>query len=153
MKKQQGFTLIELMIVVAIIAILAAIALPAYQDYVARSQVSEAMSLASGAKTAVAEYYADRGEAPADNDAAGLADPDDITGKYVDNVTVEDGVITATFKEEGVSSKIAGETLTLEPTFGDDDAGSVIWQCGGSVDPKYLPSSCREAAAEAPPAD
>src|SRR5690606_18523793 len=96
MKKQSGFTLIELMIVVAIIAILAAIALPAYQDYVARSQVSEANSLASGAKTAVAEEYANTGDFSGINNAsAGLAASGSITGDYVTGVAVEDGVITA----------------------------------------------------------
>lgn len=141
MKKQQGFTLIELMIVVAIIAILAAIALPAYQDYVARSQVSEAMSLASGAKTAVAEFYADRGDWPADNGEAGLAPAASIAGKYVDETEVADGVITSTFKAAGsVSAKIANETFTLTP---EDNGGSIKWTCGGSIGDKYKPSSCR----------
>jgi len=140
-KYQQGFTLIELMIVVAIIAILAAIALPAYQDYVARSQVSEAMSLASGAKTAVAEKYADTGDfAGIDNAAAGLADADEITGKYVESVTVADGVITVEFNDNA-SAKINQANITLTP---EDEGGSISWTCGGSVENKYLPSSCRQ---------
>lgn len=141
MKKQQGFTLIELMIVVAIIAILAAIALPAYQDYVARSQVSEAMSLASGAKTAVAEYYADRGQMPLDNAAAGLAAANSISGKYVTSTTVANGVITSVFKAPGsVSAKIANANFSLTPR---DNGGSIKWTCGGSIAEKYKPSSCR----------
>ncbi|HZX79751.1 MAG TPA: pilin [Lysobacter sp.] len=140
MKKQQGFTLIELMIVVAIIAILAAIALPAYQDYVARSQVSEAMSLASGAKTAVTEYYADKGAWPANNAAAGLAGAASINGKYVNQVAVASNVITATFRATGVSQKIQGGTFSLT---GTDAGGSISWACGGNIADKYKPSSCR----------
>lgn len=140
---QKGFTLIELMIVVAIIAILAAIALPAYQDYVARSQVSEAMSLSSGAKTAVAEYYADRGAWPTTNASAGLSPSTSIQGKYVASVAVgTGGGITATMKGSGsASSKIAGGTFIMVPT---DNAGSITWTCNtGTIDDKYLPSSCR----------
>lgn len=144
MKKQQGFTLIELMIVVAIIAILAAIALPAYQDYVARSQVSEAMTLSSGAKTAVTEYYADKGTFPTTNALAGLANDGSITGKYVASVTVgTGGGITALMKSAGsVSAKVAGKTFVLTPA---DAGGSITWDCkaSGTIDAKYRPSSCR----------
>ncbi|QII30195.1 prepilin-type N-terminal cleavage/methylation domain-containing protein [Stenotrophomonas maltophilia] len=144
MKNQKGFTLIELMIVVAIIAILAAIALPAYQDYVARSQVSEAMTLSSGAKTAVTEYYADKGAFPTTNALAGLAGASSISGKYVTSVTVgTGGAITAMLKGAGsVSSKVAGKTFVLTPA---DAGGSITWDCksSGTIDAKYRPSSCR----------
>ncbi|ENX9049879.1 pilin, partial [Neisseria gonorrhoeae] len=93
---QKGFTLIELMIVIAIVGILAAVALPAYQDYTARAQVSEAILLAEGQKSAVTEYYPNNGEWPKDNDSAGVASsPTDIKGKYVKSVTVAKGVVTA----------------------------------------------------------
>ncbi len=145
MKNQKGFTLIELMIVVAIIAILAAIALPAYQDYVARSQVSEAMTLSSGAKTAVTEYYADKGTFPDTNAKAGLADAKSINGKYVASVTVgTDGKITAKMKGTGsVSDKVQGKDFALIPK---DAGGSITWDCKSAsttIDAKYRPSSCR----------
>lgn len=139
---QKGFTLIELMIVVAIIAILAAIALPAYQDYVARSQVAEAFTLASGAKTAVAERYADTGSfTGVTNTTAGLAAAGSINGKYVNQVAVANGTITATMKTTGVSSKVQGGTFIMVPT---DAGGTITWTCNtGSINDKYLPSSCR----------
>jgi len=139
MKKQvqKGFTLIELMIVVAIIGILASIALPAYQDYTKRAHVTEGLSLASGAKTAVAEYYSTKASWPADNAAAGLADATDISGTAVTQVEVEDGVITATFNKKVTD----GATLELTPT---DAGGSIEWDCtGGDLDAKYRPSKCR----------
>ncbi|ENW6507911.1 pilin, partial [Neisseria gonorrhoeae] len=87
---QKGFTLIELMIVIAIVGILAAVALPAYQDYTARAQVSEAILLAEGQKSAVTEYYLNHGEWPKDNTSAGVASPaSNIKGKYVQKVEVE----------------------------------------------------------------
>lgn len=143
---QKGFTLIELMIVVAIIGILAAIALPAYQDYTKRAHVSEGLSLAGAAKLAVTEYYADKGDWPVDNEAAGLAaDPEDIKGNAVDSVAVAAGVITITYNE-----KVAdGATLIMTPTVNSDvtKVGSITWNCsgtdGGTVDPKYRPATCR----------
>src|SRR5690554_2375997 len=143
LQMQKGFTLIELMIVVAIIGILASVALPAYQDYTARSQMSEAMTLASGARTAVTEYYTSTGDFPGDNDSAGLADAAEITGNYVESVDIEDGVITATlFNASGVSEGIRGAKLILSPT---TTAGSVTWICkaDGTTPTKYYPTSCR----------
>ncbi|HFA2150675.1 TPA: pilin, partial [Neisseria gonorrhoeae] len=95
---QKGFTLIELMIVIAIVGILAAVALPAYQDYTARAQVSEAILLAEGQKSAVTEYYLNNGIWPSDNSAAGVASSSSIKGKYVKSVTVAKGVVTAEMK-------------------------------------------------------
>ncbi|HFC1807172.1 TPA: pilin, partial [Neisseria gonorrhoeae] len=95
---QKGFTLIELMIVIAIVGILAAVALPAYQDYTARAQVSEAILLAEGQKSAVTEYYLNHGEWPENNDSAGVASSADIKGKYVEKVEVAKGVVTAQMK-------------------------------------------------------
>ena len=147
MKRQQGFTLIELMIVVAIIGILAAIALPAYQDYTARSQMTEAMTLASGARTAVTEYYNSTGNFPTTNADAGLAAASSIAGNYVSSVTVgADGVITARLGTVGVSEGIRGRQIALTP---ETTTGSVKWTCGptatNGVDPKFVPSSCRSS--------
>ena len=145
MKKMQGFTLIELMIVVAIIAILAAIALPAYQDYVIRSQVSEGSVLADGAKTAVAEYYSNRGTAPTDNTSAGLASAASITGKYVVSLTVSGGLITTKFSKgspQRANSAIDTSTLIFSPTFGAT-AGSTVWKCSSAIAAKWLPVICR----------
>jgi len=148
-KVQQGFTLIELMIVVAIIGILAAIAIPAYQDYTIRAQVSEGLNLASGAKAAVSESFMDRGILPANNTAAGMESSGNITGKYVSSVGVNAGIITATFSNTGnqtANLSINGATLLLTPD-GVTTPGSVNWTCtGGAVlgsNPKWLPSACR----------
>jgi type IV pilus assembly protein PilA len=145
MKKQQGFTLIELMIVVAIIGILAAVALPAYQDYTARSQVSEAITLASGLKPTISEIWADRGNiTDADSGSAGLPAAADVVGKYVASVSVTDGLITATMRATGVTNSIASKTLSLSPITG---TGPILWTCKpgatDGLDPKYVPSSCR----------
>lgn len=148
MKKQlqQGFTLIELMIVVAIIGILAAIAIPAYQDYTIRAQVTEGLSLADGAKTAVSEFYTNTGSFPTSNASAGVATDTDIKGNYVEKVTVaqvsaSQGTITATFSSTPPfkANTALNQPLVLTGTGG---AGSITWTCTSALPQKYLPSSC-----------
>ncbi|HEZ4743003.1 TPA: pilin [Neisseria meningitidis] len=156
---QKGFTLIELMIVIAIVGILAAVALPAYQDYTARAQVSEAILLAEGQKSAVTEYYLNHGEWPANNSSAGVAtSASDIKGKYVQSVEVAKGVITATMLSTGVNKEIQGKKLSL---WAKRQNGSVKWFCGlpvtrtandevtaangnNGINTKHLPSTCRD---------
>ena len=145
MKKQQGFTLIELMIVVAIIGILAAIAIPAYQDYTIRAQVSEGLNLAGGAKAAVAEYTMDRGSWPDTNTTAGLSANTEINGKYVYSVTNTNGLISVAFGPgtEAHKTLLTG-VLELSPF---TNAGSIEWDCRSSAGPtiaaKHLPAACR----------
>ncbi|WP_061729228.1 pilin, partial [Neisseria meningitidis] len=127
---QKGFTLIELMIVIAIVGILAAVALPAYQDYTARAQVSEAILLAEGQKSAVTEYYLNHGEWPKNNTSAGVASSSEIKGKYVKSVEVKNGVVTATMLSSGVNKEIQGKKLSLWAKRQD---GSVKWFCGQPV--------------------
>jgi type IV pilus assembly protein PilA len=164
---QQGFTLIELMIVVAIIGILAAIAIPAYQDYTIRAQVSEGMNLAAAAKAAVAEDFLNEGVPPVNRTDAGMTpNATDTSGKYVISVGVANGVITVTYGNEANAQITAGgaNTLTLTPYESTDL--SVVWRCGGApapagtallgtsagmatayvpptVAPQYLPAACR----------
>ena len=142
MKKQQGFTLIELMIVVAIIGILAAIAIPAYQDYTIRAQVSEGLNLAGGAKAAISEYTMDTGRFPTDNTLAGIsATPTDINGKYTTSVTVAVGVISVLYGGTDAHALLTGNTLTMTP---NTNPGSIEWTCAGvGILPKHLPAACR----------
>ena len=165
-KLQKGFTLIELMIVVAIIGILAAIAIPAYQDYTIRAQVSEGLNLAAAAKAAVAETFLNRGSAPANRQVAGMTATDtDTNGKYVSSVNVINGVIVVTY---GLESNRSLNTQTLGITPYTTADGSVAWRCGAAPLPsgagiavmqgttyvpgtlasnttlnRYLPAACR----------
>jgi type IV pilus assembly protein PilA len=166
MKKiQKGFTLIELMIVVAIIGILAAIAIPAYQDYTIRAQVTEGLNLMSDIKAGVAEWYAQEGSWPSAITALGISSATAKSGKYVTQIEVNDGTIIATFGKQA-NSNINGDALALQPRLsGNND---VVWVCGRRVSPsgvgdpsagaapgasglttvasKYLPANCRPGA-------
>lgn len=149
MKAQKGFTLIELMIVVAIIGILAAIAIPAYQDYTARAQMAEAMTLADGLKVKVSEIFSQDGTCPVNTAATGGIDiATDINGKYVEKVTTGGTAaaaggctIVATMKTAGVATGLSGKTLTL--TLSNADKGSFVWTCSSNADDKYVPKSCQ----------
>jgi type IV pilus assembly protein PilA len=155
---QKGFTLIELMIVVAIIGILAAIAIPAYQDYTVRAQVTEGLNLASDLKAAVGESFANDGVWPVDNNAVGVTEQK--SGKYVTDVQISNGTITITYGNQANADAFSnGANLSLRPTVSDN--GDVIWTCGyrtalgndpasGGADAdqtdvleKYLPATCR----------
>ena len=150
---QKGFTLIELMIVVAIIAILAAIAIPQYQNYLIRTQVSEGMNLADGAKTAVSEFYNNKGHFPKAGASAGLPTLAASTaGKYVSSTVVENGVITASFSKtapQEANDKIDGKHVSLSPV---DLGGTITWNCRSTaqgakktdVPEQYLPTACRK---------
>lgn len=144
-RQASGFTLIELMIVVAIIAILAAIAIPAYQNYLIRAQVTEGMSLAGGAKAAVWDYVSNYGTFPSNNQSVGLPIAASISGKYVSGVDVARGKITVSFAGPSANTAIRTQQLVLSPSQG---TGSITWSCnanaGTTLDPKYLPSSCRD---------
>lgn len=158
MKKHNGFTLIELMIVVAIIGILAAVALPAYQDYTTRAKIAEGIVLVGELKPHIIDYYKSKNRFPVNNQQAGVPDPQYIIGNYVKQVTVRDGAIHIEIGNK-VPAIVDGKILTLRPIFVTDSPESpVSWVCGfdsapegmeaagenqTTVDMRYLPSSCR----------
>jgi type IV pilus assembly protein PilA len=156
---QNGFTLIELMIVVAIIGILAAIAIPAYQDYTVRAQVTEGMNLAGAVETGVADYFANTGSFPTALSSVGISSSP--TGKYVSNVTLTGGAIVVTYGLQA-NSNVLNQNLTLTPY--TDGSQDIIWVCGAHTPPagavliggvvagvttvkdKYLPQTCRSGS-------
>jgi len=164
-RRQSGFTLIELMIVVAIIGILAAIAIPAYQDYTIRAQISEGLNMAGAAKTSIVDTFLQRGSAPANRAVAGMTpNATDTNGKYVQSVNVVNGTVVVTYGIEA-NLQIANLTATLTPYETNDR--TVVWRCSNALAPpglqtmgtagggtsatyiaptvpnQYLPASCR----------
>ncbi|HEY8521766.1 MAG TPA: pilin [Gammaproteobacteria bacterium] len=141
-KVQQGFTLIELMIVVAIIGILAAIAIPAYQDYTIRAKVSEPMTFADAAKVSVAEYFQSVGAMPTGLGTAGINGQ--TTSQYIASVSYQNngsyvGIITINTRNLGAG--VTGNQITLTGT--GNTNGTVNWDCTGTIQTKYLPANCR----------
>jgi type IV pilus assembly protein PilA len=139
-RRSSGFTLIELMIVVAIIAILAAIAIPQYQDYLVRAQVAEGLVTATGSKTAIWEFRNNTGRFPPSNLSAGLPSATSISGKYVSSVTVASGKIVIAYSNGETNTNLKSQTLNLSPV---DNGGSIGWTCSSTMPGRYLPTACR----------
>ena len=159
-ERSGGFTLIELMIVIAIIGILASLAISAYQTYTVRAQISEGLNMADGAKVPIVDAYTNSGTAPADRTAAGMSpNPTDTRGSYVSAVAVTNGRVDITFSGPRAHQAIFGKTLSVTPY--ETVGNTIIWQCGNAAQPggvelaggaqhqlptveaRYLPSTCR----------
>lgn len=138
----KGFTLIELMIVVAIIGILAAIAMPAYQDYTKRAHVSEGLQIAGLPKAAMWEHYANNGDWPADNAAVGLPDPTEITGNAVQAIEISGSYLTITYKS--MVHPTDNQLILQASVSVAEGNGSIMWDCtGGSLSKRYRPQPCK----------
>jgi len=136
--QHRGFTLIELMIVVAIVGILAAVAIPTYQDYTKRSHVSEGIVIAGGAKASVAEFFASNGTWPTGNASVGLPAATSITGNAVTSILVNQSQITITYNTKVIS----GNDIVMQAS--SASIGTITWSCtGGSVEGRYRPYICR----------
>ena len=159
-ERSGGFTLIELMIVIAIIGILASLAISAYQTYTVRAQVTEGLNMADGAKVPIVDAYTNSGTAPADRSAAGMSpNAADTNGNYVGAVAVTNGRVDITFGGPRANQAIFGQTLSVTPY--ETNGNTVVWRCGNAtqpagvllqggaphlaptVEPRYLPSACR----------
>ena len=138
---QKGFTLIELMIVVALIGIIAMIAMPAYQTYLIRAQIAEGLNIVGPVKQAVIEFHKDTGNYPANNAQAALQTPTNYACNYVESISVNGATISILYGNKA-NAEINGWTVSV---IAQDNVGSTIWVCesGGTIPSKYLPSACR----------
>lgn len=138
---QRGFNLIELMMVIAIISLLVALGIPAYQDYVVRAKVTEALTLSTGAKMNMLEFYQSMGHWPEDNQEAGLPEPEEFTGSYISSIKAQQHTLSITFNEK-IGPMLATKNILFSAI--PSPSGHVTWQCNApDIDNKYLPSSCR----------
>lgn len=156
--KQNGFTLIELMVVIAVISILVTLAIPAYQDYTIRAQVAESFTIVNELKPSIRDYYTDRGKFPENNLEAGVPAPEHLLGNYISQVEVVDGAIHVQLGNY-INTHVAGQTFSIRPIFVTANPTSPIsWVCGGREAPdgmtaagenrtdivaRHLPSTCR----------